>query len=303
MHFGRVGSKSDLDGRKFEIPKTIISNNFAFNSTESKSFQVHIGAPAWGIPGFVGKIYPKNTRPDKYLHYYSRIFDSIELNTTFYRFPEEKLILDWKSQVTNNFKFCPKIPKEISHMGGMNDGKLVKSFFDTVEKFEQNLGMVFMLLHESFSSVRIDELRRFIDFVPENTDLAIEFRHKDWFSKQHNIFEIMENKNISLIITDVVGRPDVLYPRITSEKLIIRFAGNDLHETDFPRADNWIDKIVEFRDLGVREIFLFVHEPDKSLCVEIARYFVEKLQNANIQTINQIDLISKVENTQQFSLI
>ncbi len=67
---------------------------------------------------------------------------------------------------------------------------------------------------------------------------------------------------------------------ITNEKVFIRFTGNNLHQTDFQRIDEWIQVILKWVDQGVSELYFFVHEPIKHFCADIATYMIGQLEKS-----------------------
>jgi uncharacterized protein YecE (DUF72 family) len=299
MKFGKVFVKNELENIDFSLPKTIFSKHA--NKDDNHDCRLHVGAPAWGYKEWIGKIYPPKTKAKDFLKYYSQNFNSIELNSTHYTNPALETIKLWKSQVPENFKFCPKVSKKISHLGGMNNGLIVKEFFDLMRNFDERLGVIFLQLSENFSPKRSYELRNFIKYYPKDIKLSIEFRHPDWFKDENDIFNVLQDNNISLAISDTAGRRDVVYPRITADHIIVRFVGNDLHHSDFERIDAWIEKLKEWQSLGVNEIYFFLHEPEDINCPEIADYFVTKVLENKLGNLERLKFLSP--EAQQISLL
>jgi uncharacterized protein YecE (DUF72 family) len=67
--------------------------------------------------------------------------------------------------------------------------------------------------------------------------------------------------------------------RLTSATAMIRFVGNDLHPTDYTRIDQWIDRICQWKEKGLQEIYFFLHEPDESLVPELAHHLIEQINS------------------------
>ncbi len=76
-------------------------------------------------------------------------------------------------------------------------------------------------------------------------------------------FQLLEDHNISSVITDVAGRRDVCHMRLTNEKVLIRFVGNDLEPSDYTRINDWAERLKKWFDAGLHEAYIFTHEPDK----------------------------------------
>src|SRR5258708_38044051 len=77
--------------------------------------KVYVGCAKWGRPDWVGKIYPKGTKPADYLEEYAKQFNCIEFNAIFYKLPTLEQVRTWKSKVGKDFKFCPKFTEVITH--------------------------------------------------------------------------------------------------------------------------------------------------------------------------------------------
>ncbi|MDX1939257.1 MAG: DUF72 domain-containing protein, partial [Saprospiraceae bacterium] len=123
-------------------------------------------------------------------------------------------------------------------------------------------------------------LEKFLQNFPKNIPLAIEARHESWFANNENserLFQLLENHNISTVITDVAGRRDVLHRRLTTNIAVIRFVGNELHPSDFSRLDDWAKRLKEWGEYGLSEVFFFTHEPENIQAPKIAQYFSEQL--------------------------
>src|SRR5687768_15116029 len=113
MDFGKL---ANVDRVKFELPKDSPRNARVLKAGNSRAPQIYIGAPLWGVKEWVGNFYPPKTPAKDFLHVYSRRFNSIELNTTFYRTPDIKTVQSWKNDVPEGFRFAPKVVQTVSHI-------------------------------------------------------------------------------------------------------------------------------------------------------------------------------------------
>ena len=295
MKFGKVSDSSELEKLDFTLPTDPTSNfEFLKSILKDSDLKIFIGAPAWGVKDWKGKIYPDRTKPEEFLKYYAKSFNSIELNTVHYRLPQESDIFNWVKEVPSDFLFCPKVTQSISHFSGLTNDQKVKEYFNRMELFGENLGVHFMQLHENFSPKRFNDLSKFINYLPSNTKIAIEFRHPDWF-KDQGIFNYLRSKGIGSVISDTSTRRDVLHMNITAAFSVIRFVGNNLHKSDYTRIDDWVERIEQWSKQGLRELYFFVHEPQELSCPEIADYFIKKLTEKGLSTIADMQFVSKQE--------
>ncbi|MEO6728742.1 MAG: DUF72 domain-containing protein [Candidatus Dojkabacteria bacterium] len=290
MKFGRLSNIENID---FTLPKEPVSNEKIFK--KSNHAKIFVGAPGWGRPDWIGKIYPKGTKAKDFLSVYSQIFNSIELNSTHYRTPTKGLVKVWYAESAKDFKFSPKVPQAISHYGGLGNNNLIKDFAHAISNFEDKLGLTFLQLSENFSSARFGDLRAFVSLWPKELPIAIELRQESWFQDQ-KVLDFLEENNVSSIITDVAGRRDVLHMRLTNSRVIVRFVGNNLHKTDFERLEMWAKKIHEWEEKGMEEIYFYLHEPEETVAPEAADHFIKemiKLGNTNLKRIKFVEDVTR----------
>ncbi|HYG17106.1 MAG TPA: DUF72 domain-containing protein, partial [Bacteroidia bacterium] len=201
MDFGKL---KEIDNIDFSIPTTPKETLEVLKSNKkSGTAKMYVGCPVWGEKEWVGKIYPKGTKAANFLNFYAQQFNSIELNGTGYNLPSEEQVKKWKSEVSGDFKFCPKITQNISHfkrLVGVED--LTTTYCNAVRHFGDNLGSVFMLMPPNFTPKGINDLITFIKNWPNDIPLAIELRHEGWYADKavtEEIFGVMKENNITSI--------------------------------------------------------------------------------------------------------
>jgi len=300
MKFGKL---EDIGGVDFTLPPDHPDTAALFQKLEPSKAgpQVYFACPAWNDKNFIGRIYPKGTKQADFLYHYSRSFNAIELNSTFYGIKRDN-IHRWKDMVPKGFLFCPKLTRQISHYRQLNNVRMfTEEFVDAVAAFEHNLGPSFLLLPPNFTPRRFDLLENFIREFPKGVQLAVELRHHDWFNDAvvtKRLFDLFEQHGVISIITDVAGRRDVLHQRITTPEVIIRFVGNHLHPTDYTRIDSWAVRLKEWFDQGLKTAYFFLHQPEEHLNTDIALHFVEKVNTEYGWNIEGPELIT-AQNEQQ----
>ena len=148
---------------------------------------IHLGCPVWSFKGWVGNFYPKGAKPSDFLREYARRLTTIEGNTTFYAVPAPKTIEDWVTATPGTFRFCPKIPKAVSHEGTLKENlPRALEFAGLLRGLGIRLGPMFLQLPPRFSPKQIDDLRTFLDGWPQDLRLAVEVRHLGWFDAPHD---------------------------------------------------------------------------------------------------------------------
>ncbi len=272
MDFGRIHNFEEVN---YQLPSLIYSS--LIKTKDNK--KLFLGCPVWNDPGFKGKIYPPDCSPSDFLYHYSRQFNAIEFNSSFYATPSKENIKKWDEQTPSHFKFCFKFPKFISHNENLGSNRhVIKEFLDAVELLENKVGVLWLQLPPQFSPDSFELLHKFIRCYQRPIPLAIELRHPDWFSENsylEKVFDVFSTHQTTFILTDTSGRRDVLHPYVSSDKIFIRFTGNSLHQTDYERIDQWISSIQKSFEY-INECYFFFHQPQEHLGVELAQYFLEK---------------------------
>ena len=281
MKFGKVEQPELVD---FSFPKTHKDTERVLSSLDkNEELSVFVGCAKWNKADLKG-FYPRGTKDE--LVYYSSQFNSIELNATFYRqFPPEQFE-KWKNKTPEGFKFFPKLTQDISHwkrLQGVAD--LVNYYLDAATRLEEKLGTIFLQLHANFGPKNFDRLQNFVEGWPAEIPLTVECRHTDWFTDKliaSEFYELLEKNGVSNTIVDTAGRRDMMHMRLTNNEAFIRYVGAN-HSSDYGRLDDWVLRLSEWVDLGLRNIHFFVHQNLEVESPLLAAYFINKL-NATLGT-------------------
>ncbi|MEM8892374.1 MAG: DUF72 domain-containing protein [Bacteroidota bacterium] len=278
MKFGKL---ADISGVDFSLPPINPLNAELLGGKPAESFEAFIGLPRWSSKEWIDKLYPKGTKPADFLSYYSRSFNTIELNTTHYRIPNPEQVIKWRDNSDERFVFCPKIPQIISHYRKLvNVDNELAQFTESIREFGPKYGCSFMQVHESFGPSHFQNLVDFLAKWPKDLELAIEFRHADWFEERSlrpELVRLLTEQGIGTVITDVSGRRDVSHNSLTSKFAMIRLVGNSLDPTDFERSDAWLERIELWVQQGLEKLYLFPHEPGDVMAMDLGAYWVKKL--------------------------
>lgn len=290
MDFGKT---TNLDTVTLSLPPGHPFNARVWTGvTPTKQPNVFIGGPVWANKDYVGKIYPSTAKEKEFLHHYVRQFNTIELNLTHYQIPTPGMIDKWKTEAAGvaaerknagtSFLYCPKFPQAISHERLLQGAEnLTNEFINAIFGLEEFLGMSFLQLPPLFSPSNWPVLERYLSALPDDLDVAVEFRHPDWFKSSAiwgQTLERLHGLHRHTVITDVAGRRDVLHMGLSSPVLTLRFIANEGHPTDYTRTDDWIQRLKSWFDKGLQTAYLFVHGGgDNDTAPELIRYWVRQL--------------------------
>jgi uncharacterized protein YecE (DUF72 family) len=280
MKFGKV-PLPDLDRVDFSLPPEPAANKAVLAGGKPSPIEplIYLGCAQWGWKEWVGKLYPEGTREKGFLEQYIHQFNAIELNATHYKIYSPGDIQKWADRVDSRpFRFCPKIPQRISHYSnftGVDD--ITTRFLEGVLAFGDHLGPLFIQLSERYGPNRKDPLFEYLNSLPTDLPFFLEVRHPDWF-KNGESFDRLRNLKIGAVITDTAGSRECAHMHLTIPKAFVRFVGNGMHPTDFPRIDAWVERIRYWLDNGLEELYFFVH--NQTLSPELTVYLVDKLNEA-----------------------
>lgn len=277
MKFGKVDHPEIIDFTIPETHKDTLGLLKKYKLPEKPN--VFVGCAKWNRADLKG-FYPRGTKDE--LEYYSKQFNSIELNATFYRnFPAQQFE-KWYSKTPDNFKFFPKLGQEISHWKRLNGvEEVVNSYLYNFSNLKEKLGTIFLQMHANFGPKNFTTLQNFVESWPKETPLAVEVRHKDWFSDKaiaEDFYQLLEDNNVANVLVDTAGRRDMMHMRLTNNEAFIRFVGAN-HPTDYDRLDDWIHKLTEWVDAGLQNIHFFIHQNLEKESPLLATHFIKNLNS------------------------
>ncbi|PVD53732.1 DUF72 domain-containing protein [Terrimonas sp.] len=275
MQFGKVSNPGKVD---FTLPKDAPETAALLKSFKNdKPFEVYVGCAKWNRSDLKG-FYPRGTKDE--LSYYSRQFNCIELNATFYKMPDVKQVETWKNKTPEGFKFFPKVTDLITHYRRLiNVQEPVENFCNAISNFEEKLGMAFLQLHDNFAPKDFERLKSVLEDFPKGIPLAVEVRNEAWFNdkKISKAFgNVLEKLRMTNIIVDTAGRRDMLHMRLTTPAAFIRYVGAN-HPSDITRLDDWILHIAKWRKAGLQKLYFFVHQNIEKESPLLAAHFIKEM--------------------------
>ncbi len=250
---------------------------------------LYIGCPIWSWKGWVGNFYPEGTKPSEFLHEYTRRLTTVEGNTTFYAVPAQKTLEGWSEELPPTFRFCPKIPKAISHEGKLMDNvERAREFINIMGQLGTRLGPMFLQLPPRYSPKLLGDLQAFLALWPSEVRLAVEVRHLDWFDSPYDesLNELLSEHNMARVtidtrpIRDLNGdqilagsvyqsllearerKPDVpVVPKRTSDFIFVRYIGHPEIEVNNPYLKEWGNYFIPQLQEGA-DVYMFCHSPN-----------------------------------------
>ena len=154
----------------------------------------HIGCSGFHYKGWKEVFYPKGVPQRKWFEYYCEHFSTLELNVTFYRFPEVSMLKSWYERSAPDFSFSVKAPRIITHYKKLNEcDKFLRDFYQTVEEgLKEKTSCVLFQFPPKYSYTN-ERLKKIIKSLDPGFPNVVEFRHESWW-KNEVIKELGKNK-------------------------------------------------------------------------------------------------------------
>jgi uncharacterized protein YecE (DUF72 family) len=195
--------------------------------------KVLIGTSGWSYDEWVGPFYPRDLGKENFLVYYSEIFDTNEINTSFYQIPHERVVEKWVANTPDTFRFTAKLPKAITHDEYLSLDRSfpqVRRFLSAMNPLVEAGKLLSILIQLPPTFTREEHFGALKSFIKEWPDdprergyhLTVEFRHESWM--EESVFEYLKENEITycaVIEPKLPDRMDVTAP----EFAYIRFHG------------------------------------------------------------------------------
>ncbi|MBA3657019.1 MAG: DUF72 domain-containing protein [Gemmatimonadaceae bacterium] len=231
--------------------------------------RTRIGTQGWNYDAWTGPFFPEGTRPTDFLSVYSRAFETVEVDSTFYGIPAATTIRSWYDRTPADFVFALKLPQEITHEQRLRDSTgATEEFFERVRGLGSKLGPVLVQMGPDFEPGELPSLVNFLGRVPADIRVAIEFRHRGWVTD--GVLALLRERNVALTLVDGRWIPRkvmvALARRPTADFAYIRWMGPNRDIVDYSRVqidrtrelEQWTAAMGDLRQNGVREIFAYV---------------------------------------------
>ena len=164
---------------------------------------VHIGTSGWHYKHWLGPFYPEKLPASKMLEFYTRRFDTVELNNTFYRLPPETALANWRDSTPPGFCFAMKGSRFITHMKKLKDPEFaLKNFFDRADLLGRKLGPIVFQL-PPFWDCDAARLAAFLEALPRHHRYSFELRNRTWHNDE--VYRLLRKHNAAFCIYELSG--------------------------------------------------------------------------------------------------
>jgi uncharacterized protein YecE (DUF72 family) len=243
----------------------------SFAETIKKQMDWYTGCSGFHYKEWKGVFYPEKLPQREWFIYYSNCFKTLELNVTFYRFPQLSFLENWYTKSPDYFLFAVKVPRLITHYKKFKDTEqLLGDFYSTIRKgLRDKLGPVLFQLPAQlvFSEPVLQQLVKAMDSSFHN---VIEFRHISWWRKE--VQEKLGKSGISFCGISYPGLPEDVINN-NSELLYYRFHGiPELYHSSYTqKALERVARVI-MNNSDIQKAFFYFNNTASMVAIENALY-------------------------------
>ena len=220
---------------------------------------IHVGTSGWSYDHWTDVLYPPGTAPRDRFDVYTRAFGTVELNSSFYRWPRAASFRSWRRRLPDGFRFSVKAPRGLTH------GRRLyapEAWVERIAACWHELGdKRAVLLVQLPPDLARDEARLgyFLERLPPWIRTAVELRHPSWHDD--HVLAMLEHHGAAYCVMSGAGLPCLL--RATAPFVYVRLHGPDAHHLyagSYSDADVrwWADRIREW-DASGRDVFAYLN--------------------------------------------
>jgi uncharacterized protein YecE (DUF72 family) len=212
------------------------------------------GTSGWSYPAWKGRFYPAALPATRFLAHYSARLAAVEVNATFYRTPQARILAAWGRQVPAGFLFALKAPRRITHRKRLEHvGEDVAHFVGVAAELGAALGPVLFQLPPT-AKRDVARLRDLLAVLPEGVRTAFEFRHGSWLAD--DVLAVLTDAGAALCVADTEETTTPLLATGTFGYLRLR-----RRDYDREALARWLERI---RAQPWTEAFVFFKHEDEA---------------------------------------
>jgi uncharacterized protein YecE (DUF72 family) len=218
---------------------------------------VRIGTSGWSYDHWADVLYPPGLPPARRLARYIEVFDTVELNASFYRWPKDSTFAGWREKLPDGFTMSVKAHRGLTHYRRLGAPEPWIERFDRCWKaLGDRAGVLLVQLHPG--QQRDDErLDSFLAAVPTSIRVAVELRHPSW--NDPAVYALLEKRRAAYVVMSGAGLACI--PTATTDFVYVRMHGPDpdsMYSGSYPDRElrRWAKRITEWDGEG-RDVWMY----------------------------------------------
>jgi len=230
---------------------------------------IWVGTSGYQYPEWKGSFYPETMPAAKMLPYYAERFPTVEINYSFYRTPNAKILDGWNRATPGRFKLTLKAPKRITHEARLKDcADRVRQFCETAATLGPKLGVLLFQL-PPYLRKDLALLDAFLETLPAGVRATFEFRHISWLEDE--VYERLKARKLALCVADSEKLSTPL--KITADYAYFRLRDEGYTPDDIVR---WARTIREATS-GCSDVFVYFKHEEAGKGPQFARLLLDAL--------------------------
>jgi len=235
--------------------------------------EIRIGCSGWSYDDWVGPFYPQGTEPGQMFAAYMQNFDTVEVNSTFYRIPNQWMVRNWATKSSPDFVFSAKMYQGVTHEKEMHSVKpIYDQFMTAMLPLKERIGSILIQMPQRFKATESNQalLEDFLSILHEDVEFTAEFRDRSWFDEK--TFKLLESYNVAFCVVSQPQFSGLIPPEpiVTAKHAYVRFhglnykkwysgEGSERYNYLYSKEEllEWKPKIEQMQDRATRTVYVY----------------------------------------------
>lgn len=245
--------------------------------------RARVGCAGWSYREWRGAVYPSELPARRWFGYYAGLFDTVELNSTFYRLPAPEVVDGWAAGAPADFLFALKLGQFGSHRKKLRDAESwLPNHLDRAERLGPSLGPTLVQLPPRWKR-NVERLDEFLRVAPNTMRWAVEVRDRSWLHDE--TFDVLRRHGAALCLHDLIADHPFL---TTTDWTYVRFHGPDATRDPYrgaygpSRLRPWADRLADLLARG-DDVYCYFNNDIGGFAVPDAQWLRRALDGASVQ--------------------
>jgi len=218
--------------------------------------KIYVGTSGWLYKHWLGRFYPEGSNTRQQFEFYSKHFDTIEINNSFYNLPPRSVFEGWYERSPKKMLFAVKANRFITHMRKLTQPEEpITRLFISIDALKEKLGPILFQLPPKWK-VNVTRLKEFLQALPAGYRYAFEFRNETWYHEE--IYQLLEQYNCAFCIYQLAGHSSPM--KLTADFVYIRLHGPTefKYQGSYSNAalKKWANQCIEWQK-EKRDVFVY----------------------------------------------
>jgi uncharacterized protein YecE (DUF72 family) len=218
--------------------------------------KIFIGTSGWHYKHWLGRFYPEGASPGRQFEYYTKHFDTVEINNSFYKLPPRNVFTSWYKNSPKKFLYVIKANRFITHNLKLSRPKEpLARLFNSILALKEKLGPILFQLPPKWK-VNVDRFREFLESLPKGYHYVFEFRNETWYTEE--IYALLQKYNCAFCIYELAGHVSPM--KVTAKFVYVRLHGpsKNKYQGSYTKASlrKWARQCIEWQRLK-KEVYIY----------------------------------------------